>query len=83
MSLYASALVVTAATSGIYSDYPGLLDRTALVEATIDRGPIVEMIVKCPGGTGILSYSKIERRYCSSKHTCFDGLGTAVRDTCR
>lgn len=70
------------AVAPIYSDYPSFLRRDAIVEAYTDLGPIVEMIVKCPQGTGIMSYSKIERLYCSSKNACFPGLHDAVDDTC-
>ena len=34
------------------------VNKNVLVEAYTDLGPIVEMIVKCPSGTGIISYSK-------------------------
>lgn len=67
----------------IFSDYPGFLKKGGLVEAYTDRGAIVEMIVRCPVGTGIMSYSKAERLYCSSKHNCSPVLRTAVEDTCR
>lgn len=67
----------------VFSDYPGFLKRHTQVEAYTDRGAIVEMIVRCPGGTGILSYSKVERLYCSSKHNCSSTLQSAVEDTCR
>jgi hypothetical protein len=65
-----------------YSDYPAFLKAGGVVEAYTDRGPIVEMIVRCPAGTGIISYSKIDRRFCSSKMDCFDGLRAAISRTC-
>ena len=73
---------IGAALAAIFSDYPAFLGRGGVVEAYTDRGPIVELIVRCPVGTGIISYSKIERRYCSSKHTCYASLKPAVRKTC-
>lgn len=69
--------------ASIFSDYPGFLNNGRLVEAYTDRGPVVELIVRCPVGTGIMSYSKIEGLYCSSKHNCSPALRTAVDDTCR
>lgn len=69
--------------ASIFSDYPAFLKKGDPVEAYIDRGAIIELIVRCPVGTGIMSYSKIERLYCSSKHNCSNGLHTAVEDTCR
>lgn len=85
MSPLATALIAfTAATTSttIYSDYPGFVDTRATVEAYVDRGPILELIVKCPVGTGMLTYSKIEHRYCSSKLACFASLKSAIRETC-
>ncbi len=67
----------------IYSDYPAFLKHSGVVEAYTDFGPIVEMIVRCPEGAGIMSYSKVERLYCSSKHMCTEKLKSAVDDTCR
>jgi hypothetical protein len=78
LKLAAVALTMTA----IYSDYPAFLKRTGVVEAYTDKGPIVELIVRCPVGTGIMSYSKIERLYCSSKHKCTPKLQVAVANTC-
>ena len=34
------------------------------IEAMTDRGPIVEIIVQCPAGTGIMTYSRMEKRFC-------------------
>ena len=68
--------------AGSYTEYPAFTRRGGVIEAYTDRGPIVELIVRCPVGTGILSYSKIERLYCSSKHDCFPHLHPAVARTC-
>lgn len=67
----------------LFSDYPAFLKKGGVIEAYTDRGPIVELIIRCPAGTGIMSYSKVERLYCSSKHNCSLTLRTAVEDTCR
>ena len=70
------------ALAAIYTDYPAFLKRGGVIEAYTDRGPIIELIVRCPVGTGIMSYSKIEHLYCSSKLKCFAQLTSAVSDTC-
>ena len=70
------------AAATMYSDYPAFLQKGGVVEAYTDRGPIVEMIVRCQTGTGIISYSKMERLYCSSKMHCFGRLNQAVSETC-
>lgn len=73
----------TWALVSVFSDYPAFLKRGGVIEAYTDRGTIVEMIVRCPVGTGILAYSKVEQLYCSSKHKCSPALRAAVDDTCR
>ena len=78
LKLAAVGLALTA----IYSDYPAFLKRAGVIEAYTDRGPIVEMIIKCPVGTGIMSFSKIEGLYCSSKWKCTPKLQEAVANTC-
>jgi hypothetical protein len=87
--LVAAAIAFTAAS---YTAYPAFGDRGGVqppavlaqprVEAATDRGPIVEMIVRCPKGTAIISYSKIERLYCSPKHTCNRSLGVVLAKSC-
>jgi hypothetical protein len=61
---------------------PRKAERNARVEATIDRGPIVELIVRCPSGTAIISYSKVEKLYCGPKHTCNRQITRVVNDAC-
>ena len=61
---------------------PRKAERDARVDATIDRGPIVELIVRCPSGTTIISYSKVERLYCSPKHSCDRQIGHVVSEAC-
>ena len=73
--------VVGLAMAAGFTDYPAFLKR-GVIEAYTDRGPIVEMIVRCPVGTGIISYSKIDHLYCSSKLDCFPRLQPAVSRTC-
>lgn len=72
--------LIAAATGFI--EYPVFVDPAAQVEATIDRGPIIELVVKCGNGTAIISYSKVERLYCTPQFKCQGALITAVRQTC-
>lgn len=78
-----AALAVAAAATTTTIDYPAFARRPGPIEAVIEKGAIVEMIVRCPAGTGILSYSKADRRYCSSRNACFATFTPALRDTCR
>ncbi len=70
------------AMAAIFSDYPAFLKHGGVIEAYTDRGPIIEMIVRCKTGTGIISYSKIDHKYCSSKMTCSTSRDTAIAQTC-
>lgn len=63
--------------------YPAFVHRHAVVEAATDKGLVVELIVRCPGGAGILTYSKVERRYCGPDHQCAAVLDDAVRRLCQ
>ncbi len=82
MSVLAAAILSATATTSVFSDYSGFANPQTVVETYTDKGPLIELIVKCPGGAGIMSYWKIEHLYCSSKHNCFSSLKTAVQDTC-
>jgi hypothetical protein len=61
---------------------PRKAERDARVEATIDRGPIVELIVRCPSGTAIISYSKVERLFCGPKQSCGRQIGRVLSQAC-
>lgn len=76
----AAALAVMAATFNIY---PGAKAPNPAIEAMVDRGPIVELIVRCPAGTAIISYSKMERLYCGPDLVCGRSMTTVVRRVCR
>lgn len=75
-----AALMTVLAAS--FTEYPAFLRPNVVVEAFTDKGLMVELIVRCPVGTGILTYSKVERAYCSSRHACFGALPAAVDHTC-
>ena len=76
----AAAVLAFAST---FTIYPGEKSREPRIEAMTDRGPIVELIVRCPTGTAIMSYSKLEGLYCTARHTCTSNLGAAIRSGCR
>jgi hypothetical protein len=86
-----SVFAATFLTASITA-YPGFGDRGIVtprkaqtvprIEATVDRGPIVEMIVRCPRGTAIVSYSKIERLYCGPKQACTRSIDRVVSAAC-
>ena len=85
-------VVAASVLSASFTSYPALGDRGFVkprtieiaprVEMTTDRGPIVEIVVRCPSGTAIISYSKVERLYCSPKHKCDKALASVVARSC-
>jgi len=82
------AATIVPANAANFSLYPGFQDRNALVEMTTDKGLIIEVVLRCERNSkgkvraGIMSYSKIERLYCSSKNRCFRAAEDAFDDTC-
>ena len=78
-----SIWLVAAAAAGSFTDYPAFVNPNVRIEAILDRGPINELIVKCPGGSGILSYSKVERLFCTPVSGCTPDLKKALARTCR
>jgi hypothetical protein len=80
------AVIAVALASG-FTFYPGLGDRAVpqldgVVEAAIDRGPIYELVVRCNPGTAIISYSKVDKLFCTPKHGCLQELAPAVSRAC-
>lgn len=73
-------LLILAAT--VFSDYPGLVRPGNDVEARIDRGLLVEFVVRCPGGTGIVSYSRGDHCYADSRLRCHATLSAARSAVC-
>ena len=86
------SVVATGIISASFTSYPALGDQgfvkpraietSPRVEVTTDRGPIVEIVVRCPTGTAIISYSKIERLFCSPKYKCEKSLAPVVARSC-
>ena len=86
------SVATTVAVIAAFSTYPGFGDRAPTVprpasnprvEATIDKGPIVELIVRCQSGTTIISFSKLEWLYCGPKAACARDLSAVVARSCR
>jgi hypothetical protein len=81
------ATVLLSVTS--FTSYPAFGDETPAppklnprIEAVTDKGPILEMIIKCPKGTAIISFSKIDKKYCSPHMFCDTTLGTVLAASC-
>lgn len=72
--------IVLAAT---FTLYPGSAAPDTRIEAVTDRGPILEMIIRCPVGIAIITYSRAERLYCSPDLACDRDMDAIVARSCR
>ncbi|MEM9678176.1 MAG: hypothetical protein AAF890_08975 [Pseudomonadota bacterium] len=78
----------TPAMAANFTLYPGFTDPKAFVEMTTDKGLIVEIVLRCRRkangqiSSGIMTYSKIDRRFCSSRNRCYMNAERAADETC-
>jgi len=85
-ALFAASTATAQAAN--FSLYPGFLDPDGTIEMTTDKGLIIEIVLRCsrkPNGQvkpGIMTYSKVEQLFCSSKNRCFRDAERAFNDTC-
>lgn len=88
MNTFLAANVIAAgfATYPSYGDRGITTPRAAAahprIEMTLDKGPIVEMVVRCPRGVSVISYSKIERVFCTPQIVCNSNLATVIAKSC-
>ena len=75
--------IAAVALAGGFTLYPPPQATKPRIEAITDKGPILEMIVRCPVGSAIISYSKVERLFCGPRLTCGPDRATIVRHACR
>ena len=68
--------------AGTFTIYPGPALQDDRVEAVTDRGPILEMIIRCERGTAIISYSKLEGLYCDPRLACSPNRASVIRRSC-
>ena len=62
--------IALAANVTPFIEYPAFILDHPKIEAVTDKGPILEMVVRCKAGTAIISYSKIERVFCDPHLSC-------------
>ncbi|MEO1398462.1 MAG: hypothetical protein AAFU56_06295 [Pseudomonadota bacterium] len=88
--LLATALfaATSPAIAGNFTLYPGFTDPKAFVEMTTDKGLIVEIVLRCRRkangqiSAGIMTYSKVDRKFCSSRNRCYFKAERAADETC-
>lgn len=67
--------------------YPAFGDRgdppvDANLEAAVDKGLIYELVIGCEQGSAILSYSKVERLFCTPYRGCTKSAQKAFARAC-
>ena len=80
----ATVLMMTPARAS-FTAYPAFGDNApapSQVEAIVDKGLILHIIVRCRTGSAIVTYSKAERLYCTPRHACGGELGRTLAATC-
>ena len=77
------ALVLSTSIASTFTVYTKPNGRAPAIEAITDRGPILEMIVRCPKGTAIITYSKVEKLFCGPKSNCSADRGEIIGRTCK
>ncbi|CAN0447131.1 unnamed protein product [Phaeothamnion confervicola] len=71
-----------AVATGVVTIYSGPNAPDPRIEASTDRGPIIEFIVRCPAGTAIISYSKMEGLFCDPRLVCEKNKDVVIRRSC-
>lgn len=65
-----------------YIEYRSGVRPASPVEVLTDKGPLVEMIIRCGPQSGIISYSKVERLFCGPRGGCSLDFQKVYRATC-
>ena len=78
-----NAMVIASLATNIFSLYPGLIRPGFEIQAVTDKGPVLELIVACNPGEGMMSYSKIERLFCLPDAVCYHDLKRAMAKLCQ
>ena len=78
-----NSLLVALAVSSTFTLYPGFVAPKNQIEAVRDMGLVLEVVVRCPVGTGIMSYSKVDGQYCTPDWTCTESMQTAITRLCK
>ena len=78
MSQFASALF-----AANFTLYPAFVHPGATLEAITDKGLILELIVRCEPDAGIVTYSKVDKKYCGPDFECYGSFDAAAGALCR
>jgi len=76
-------LLASIGAGNIFTFYPGFVEPQFDIQAITDKGPVLEMIIACRPGEGIISFSKVERVFCVPDATCYSKIRPAIRQLCK
>jgi len=76
-------LLASLSAGNIFTIYPGFIEPKIDIQAVTDKGPVLELIIACRPGEGIISYSKPDRLYCVPDATCYSSIRPAIAHLCR
>lgn len=71
-----------------FTVYPAFGDRLGPgfgehAEVITSKGLLVEVTVRCGAGIAVVTFSEVERLYCSPNGRCSRDLDVAMREVCR
>ena len=78
-----NSILVAVAVTSTFTLYPGFVEPKSQIEAVRDIGPVLELIVKCPLGNGMMSYSKVDKKFCTADWTCYRDPKAAIAHLCK
>ncbi len=55
---------------------------TPQVETVVDRGLMLELRIRCGKTSGLVTYSKVEKTFCTPNFVCHKSLRTAAHNFC-
>ena len=78
-----SLLSAAAIASNLFTLYPGFTNPASDIQMITDKGLVLEMVIACRPGEGIITFSKIDRAFCTPDARCFGDIDKAIGHLCR
>ena len=77
------SLFIAVAVSTTFTLYPEFVEPQSPIKMVRDLGPVYEITVRCPLGFGIMTYSKVDKRFCTPDWTCYRSIEPAFQKLCK
>ena len=75
-------LLASAAVGNVFTLYPGFIEPKSDIQMVTDKGLVLEMVIACRPGEGIISFSKVDRAFCLPDATCYKSIRPAIDNLC-